>query len=400
MLATSAPSNDLNIIRKILNECKNRRQIDLEEEEEYPYFRDFDEPDPSDERKFFLLEHLQRYTNAELRDLVVYGYFNICMFDEIPVLTTKFILNLSMGASQRCKEMIDALISMFDYHRAPADVPLRGHWEYYLKAQMRYMQMGTTICPMIENLLSAIYNWIMNMDVNWTEKQAKEKIISYIRGFKINRIQMAQHLILERALTLIHENDVILTIGYSSQVVKLFTTARKSGINFQVVLVEARPLLEGRHCIQLLMDGGIQGYYCFLSGLRYLLPRVTKTIIGATGFYTNGNMLARVGTSMLCLLSKQYNKPVIALSETLKFSHRALMDSFCVNEMSDPSKLTRAHWNPNKKNQYLENWRNMSNLTISNPIYDVTPAELIDLIVSEVGIVPTTSVSTILHRYC
>ena len=45
----------------------------------------------------------------------------------------------------------------------------------------------------------------------------------------------------------------------------------------------------------------------------------------------------------------------------------------------------------------LDDWRDLSSLTLLNLTYDITPASLVDVIISEVSVIPTTSVPVILR---
>jgi len=103
--------------------------------------------------------------------------------------------------------------------------------------------------------------------------------------------------------------------------------------------------------------------------------------------------MSRVGTSQVTLVAKSQNVPVLVCCETYKFSERVQTDSFVFNELGDPDDLvdTGLAVNP------LEDWRDLSALTLLNLTYDVTPANLVDAIISEVSVIPGTSVPVVLR---
>merc|ERR1712004_838428 len=78
--------------------------------------------------------------------------------------------------------------------------------------------------------------------------------------------------------------------------------------------------------------------------------------------------------SQVTLVAKSQNVPVLVCCETYKFSERVQTDSFVFNELGDPDDLvdTSLAVNP------LEDWRDLSALTLLNLTYDVTPANLVD----------------------
>ena len=49
------------------------------------------------------------------------------------------------------------------------------------------------------------------------------------------------------------------------------------------------------------------------------------------------------------------------------------------------------------KTNVLEEWRDLSKLSVLNLSYDVTPASLVDAIISEISVIPTTSVPVVLR---
>ena len=49
------------------------------------------------------------------------------------------------------------------------------------------------------------------------------------------------------------------------------------------------------------------------------------------------------------------------------------------------------------KTNALEEWRDLSKLCVLNLSYDVTPASLVDAIISEISVIPTTSVPVVLR---
>lgn len=73
------------------------------------------------------------------------------------------------------------------------------------------------------------------------------------------------------------------------------------------------------------------------------------------------------------------------LCETIKFTERVALDSIVHNEIAPADELVIPR-GP------LEKWVDVKNLQLCNPMYDVTPAEYITMIITESGNVPPTSV--------
>ena len=56
-------------------------------------------------------------------------------------------------------------------------------------------------------------------------------------------------------------------------------------------------------------------------------------IFGAHGLLANGYVMSRIGTSLIALVAKSYNVPVLVCCETYKFCDKVLTDSFVTNEL-------------------------------------------------------------------
>ncbi len=88
-----------------------------------------------------------------------------------------------------------------------------------------------------------------------------------------------------------------------------------------------------------LSNYGIKVTYILLSGVSFLIDKVTKVFIGASSVLSNGAVIAKIGNSMLTTLAKRHMKPVVVFSETYKFSERVNLDPININEIGDPQSL-------------------------------------------------------------
>lgn len=174
----------------------------------------------------------------------------------------------------------------------------------------------------------------------------------------------------------------------------LVDAVRESKLKIRVIVVDGRPKYEGREMVRHLVNAGINCTYVQITSVPYMMPEVTKVLLGAYAVLANGSVMSRVGTSQVALVAKGFNVPVLVCCETYKFSERVQTDSFVFNELGDPDDLVdtgRPSFTP------LEDWRDLNSLTLLNLTYDVTPPTLVDAIISEVSVIPTTSVPVILR---
>ena len=83
--------------------------------------------------------------------------------------------------------------------------------------------------------------------------------------------------------------------------------------------------------------------FCLWTSYHYTLitspvcvshsPQVSKVIVGAHSLMANGYVMSRVGTSLIALVAKSYNVPVLVCCETYKFCDKVQTDAFVINEL-------------------------------------------------------------------
>ncbi len=216
--------------------------------------------------------------------------------------------------------------------------------------------------------------------------------------------------------------DNILTINplfFSSSLLHaVFKAARHQGKRFRVIVADGRPHFDGRAMARHMVRADIECSYILVTSVPYVMQEVTKVMLGAHAVLANGSVMSRVGASQVALVSKSCNVPVLVCCETYKFSERVQTDSFVFNELGmpnlsslytyttrdftqgvvtlvgDPDDLVdtgRPSFTP------LHDWRDLSSLNLLNLKYDVTPPTLVDAIISEISVIPTTSVPVVLR---
>ena len=128
--------------------------------------------------------------------------------------------------------------------------------------------------------------------------------------------------------------------------------------------------------------------------------------------------MSQVGTAQISLIAKTHNVPVLVCCETYKFCERVQTDSFVFNELGncrsrllpsliildlgDPNDLVADH--PALKAAMSTTSSSNPPLTSSNPnlnilnmTYDVTPPTFISAVITELGILPCTSVAVVIR---
>ena len=259
------------------------------------------------------------------------------------------------------------------------------------------------------------------LDRDMSLAEVQEVLVETIDAYIHERIDLADEAISKHASSKIVAGDVILTYGCSNVVeVLLSDAARDMGVDsFRVIVVDSRPLLEGRALVGRLTEAGIECTYILLNALSYVMMReVTKVFLGASALMSDGSVLSRVGTAGVALMARSNNIPVLVCCETYKISNRVQLESITGNEMGNPDDVVSdgcamdgaggssegggddgsSSGGAQQTKSIISDWRNVPNLKIMNLLYDLTPSEFVSGIVTEMGILPATSVAVLLRE--
>lgn len=185
----------------------------------------------------------------------------------------------------------------------------------------------------------------------------------------------------------IRDGDTILTHCQSSAVDAIIKKAWKQGKKIRVYSTETRPRFQGRITARTLSQAGIPVTMIIDSAARYFMNEVDKVIVGSDAIAANGAVVNKIGTSLIALAAREARTLFYVAAETYKFSPETLVGELIVIEERSPFELISSG-----------RLKAMKNVSIRNPSFDVTPAEYIDLIITEKGIIPPQGAASILQE--
>lgn len=244
--------------------------------------------------------------------------------------------------------------------------------------------------------LRAVFN---RLTPDMAEKEVRELLVKSIDDFIQDEIICSWVAIIGKAVTAIDDDDVLLTIGYSVLLKKILCSAKKIDRKFRVVVVDTRPRFEGKRMYQELLEAGISATYIFIDTVPYVMKEVTKVLMSAESLFANGHVMAAMGSSQIALIARSIGRPVIVCCETYKFSERVHTDCFVHNELGcDRQQFLaelkgRIDLGPEEELAKTVGDR----LNVLDVVYDLTPSEFISAVITEKGMLPTTSALPILR---
>lgn len=232
---------------------------------------------------------------------------------------------------------------------------------------------------------------VSEVDISTPESTAKTDLCEAIANFIQEKITLADQVIAKKANEKIRDGDVILTFAKSSIVEQTLVEAYRRGKTFSVIVVDSRPLFEGKNLARALSDIGLDVQYSLTHGLDHVIRYATKVFLGAHAMMSTGKLYSRIGTALVAMMAKDAAIPVIVCCESIKFAERSDLDSFVHNEIAPPEELLIQGENGSR----LSEWTDVPNLQLLNLMYDLTPAEYINMVVTEYGPIPPSSVPVI-----
>lgn len=297
------------------------------------------------------------------------------------------------GSNARSVALLHAFKQVIRDYTTPPNEELSRDLVNKLKPYISFLNQCRPLSASMGNAIKYIKKEISNIPSQCKDKEAKSKLLNCIDCYINEKIILAAKAIAKYAIEKISDGDVILVYGCSSLVNNILCEAFEKNRKFRVIVVDSRPRLEGREALRRLVQKGISCTYVLISALSYILPEVSKVFLGAHALLANGYVMSRVGTSQIALVAKAFNVPVLVCCETYKFCDRVQTDSFVSNELDDPDDLIVTR----KGKTQLEHWQEVDLLGLLNLVYDVTPPDFVDLVITDLGMIPCTSVPVVLR---
>jgi ribose 1,5-bisphosphate isomerase len=183
------------------------------------------------------------------------------------------------------------------------------------------------------------------------------------------------------------DGDKLLTHCNSAAVVAILKTAWSQGKRFEVTVTETRPRFQGRITAKELGSAGIPVTLILDDAVRFFMNRIDKVIVGADAITANGALVNKIGTSLIALSARETRTRVFAAAETYKFSPETMIGELIEIEERESSEVISS-----------TDLDQLANTKVRNPAFDVTPAEYIDLIITERGIIPPQAAVLTLHE--
>ncbi|XP_011505514.1 PREDICTED: translation initiation factor eIF-2B subunit delta [Ceratosolen solmsi marchali] len=321
---------------------------------------------------------------------------NLNLHPTILRLGVQYSEKVIVGSNARCVALLAAVKQLIEDFERPSQADFTRGLETSLQQSLKYLNSCRPSAVSMQNAVKHLKWQMSTLPSTISDKEGKLKLENAIDTYIQEQILLADKAISNAIKKKILNGDVILTYGFSSVIHKILCDAYTAGKQFRVIIVDGRPWLEGKELLRRLIKHGIDCSYVLINALSFIMPQVSKVFLGAHAILANGAVMSRAGTAQVALIANAFNVPVLVACETHKSCERVQTDSIVYNEIGDPNQLITNSFGSCIKSR-LSNWKTKKTLNLLNITYDVTPANLVTAVVTELAILPCTSVPVILR---
>jgi ribose 1,5-bisphosphate isomerase len=235
--------------------------------------------------------------------------------------------------------------------------------------------------PFMRNAIRYVMHAVEKSD----EKKVKELVdlISSVSKQFLENLKRSKEEIANIGSKRIQSSSKILTHCHSSTVSHMLKRAKREGKSFEVICTESRPVFQGRITAKEMLDAGIKTTLIVDSAVRFVMNEVDLVVVGADAITSEGNVINKIGTSVVALAASEARTPFYVVSELLKFDPLTIY--------GDYEKI--------EERSFREIWEKPpQGLRIRNPAFDVTRRDFIHAIICEEGIISPHSIIEVARR--
>lgn len=186
----------------------------------------------------------------------------------------------------------------------------------------------------------------------------------------------------------IPDGATLMTHCNSQAAIGCIIEAHRQGKDIEVYATEVRPRNQGLLTIRALNDAGIRTNFIVDSAARFYMKRVDLLVIGTDAVTVNGSVVNKIGTSQIALAAHEARTPLMVAAETFKFAPKTITGELIEIEERDSSEVLD-----------VAIAATLENVTVKNPAFDVTPADFVDLIITEKGAIPPEMAYIVIRDY-
>lgn len=170
---------------------------------------------------------------------------------------------------------------------------------------------------------------------------------------------------------IIPDDARIITLSYSSTVTSVLRELKGRGKVFEVIVLESRPMLEGRRTATELVRARIPTTLIADAAFGEYSKVVDLAVVGADTIFYDGSIVNKIGTLPMAICCKEARKPFYVLAHSSKLNFESPR-SF-VPQVEEPTELLKT---------------SPRGLLVKNIYFELTPPKYLTAIITEAGVFP------------
>jgi ribose 1,5-bisphosphate isomerase len=229
--------------------------------------------------------------------------------------------------------------------------------------------------PMLRNSIDQMMEFLKETLDSCSIKEAKAEFASQERVYQ-EKVEKNAHLLMDYGAKIIPSGATVITHCHSSTVTGIMKHAKKLGTEFEVISCETRPRFQGRITAKELADYGIKVTQIVDGAVNVFMKKADLVIVGADAITARGDLINKIGTSMVAHLARMHEVSFYSAAELYKYSPSTLFGNLEKIEERDPKEV----WDKAPKK-----------VKVSNMAFDVTSSRFISGYITEAGVIPPQS---------
>jgi ribose 1,5-bisphosphate isomerase len=284
------------------------------------------------------------------------------------------------GAEAVARESVKALAA----EMAAADVDSRGEFLRRMKKTAMLLASSRPTEPALRNAMRLMI-FLARKNPAESAGELKKAVAREAEKFGKTAAENKKKIALY-ASRLIPRGANVLVHCHSTTLIAALKKAHDDGKRIHVYCTETRPKFQGRITAEELSKYGIKTTLVVDSAANFVLAHMRDTdvvLVGADAITATGDLVNKVGTSLIANAANYHGIPVYSCAATHKYDPLTLYGIPELIELRPREEvLDKAAAKALKKVEVL------------NPAFDLTPAKHIAAYVTEIGVLPPQALAT------
>ena len=193
----------------------------------------------------------------------------------------------------------------------------------------------------------------------------------------------------EYGVNILRDKHSMLLYDYSSLVCAMLESAAADGHCMDIYLPESRFLNGGYPFVRACIENGHRVHFFPDVAIYHFMKQADLAMMGAETFFPNGDMVNTIGSELVALACKRYEKPLYIPTSLIKVDRRTMEGREKKQLYRDLKSILSQNW----KDEY----RDKTDFICPN--LDIVPPELITAYITEEGVVPCSALFGICNSY-